>query len=434
MNDLMPPNDILAEQAVLGSVLLSAQARREVGEVLAVEDFYRNAHQAIYAASLTLQQDAQGVDAITVAAELERRGELARIGTAAYLITLQQAVPTTANAGYYAEIVASKAVQRRMIEAGTRIVQMGYASEAETTADMVARARAELDKLSSAVVAGDVVDMTDLVPEALIALQQPLAPGYPTGFTDLDDTLGGGLHPGTLTVIGARPGVGKSILCLQFAAGVARAGYGALMFSLEMSRAELMGRFFADAATIELTRLHGHTLDDDDWRRLRLKTAAIATWPLAVADIPRIGLAGIAARARERAATARGLALVVVDYLQLVSPSDPKATREQQVSALSRGLKLLARELNVPVVAAAQLNRGPEQRTDKRPVLSDLRESGAIEADADTVMLLHEEPTKAGELEVILAKNRHGPKATVRLSWTPSYARARSLARSEYDE
>lgn len=433
MSDLMPPNDVLAEQAVLGCVLLSAQARREVGEILAVEDFYRNAHQAIYAASLTLLQDAQGVDAITVAAELERRGDLARVGTAAYLITLQQAVPTTANAAYYAEIVAAKAVQRRMIEAGTRIVQMGYASDADSTADMVARARSELDKLSSAVATGDVIEMADLVPAALAELEQPLAPGYPTGFADLDDTLGGGLHPGTLTVIGARPGVGKSILCLQFAAGVARAGFGALMFSLEMSRSELMNRFFADAATIELTRLHGHALEDDDWRRLRLKTDAIATWPLAVADIPRIGLAGIAARARERAATARGLALVVVDYLQLVTPADSKATREQQVSALSRGLKLLARELNVPVVAAAQLNRGPEQRTEKRPVLSDLRESGAIEADADTVMLLHDEPDKAGELEVILAKNRHGPKATVRLSWTPAYARARSLARSEYD-
>ncbi len=434
MNDLMPPCDLNAEQAVLGSVLLAPQARREVGEILGVEDFYRPAHQAIYAASLTLMQGAQGVDVITVAAELERRGDLVRVGGPPYLHTLLAAVPTTANVAYYADIVAAKAVQRRMIEAGTRIVQMGYASDSDSITDTVSRARAELDKLSSAVVAGDVVEMAELVPEALAELEQPLAPGYPTGFVDLDDVLGGGLHPGTLTIIGARPGVGKSILCLQFAAGVAKAGYGALMFSLEMSRSELMGRFFADAATIELTRLHGHTLDDDDWRRLMAKTPTIAAWPLAVADIPRIGLVGIAARARDRAATPRGLALVVVDYLQLVTPSDPKATREQQVSALSRGLKLLARELNVPVVAAAQLNRGPEQRTDKRPVLSDLRESGAIEADADTVMLLHDEPDKAGELEVILAKNRHGPRSAVRLSWTPAYARARSLSRSAYDQ
>lgn len=435
MSDLLPPHDLMAEQAVLGSVLLSAEARTRVAEVMGESDLYRPIHQAIYRSVDALQREGQAVDIVTVAADLERRGELERIGTGLYLVELQQSVPTAVNASYYAEIVAAKAVQRRLIEAGTRIVQMGYtAAETGDVPELVSRAKSEMESVASANRTGDVVELVDLLPDMLDELAGEVDPGYPTGFPDLDEVLGGGLHPGTLTVIGARPGVGKSILCLQIAAKIAADGRGALMFSLEMSRSELMGRFLSSEAAVELSNIHGHKLSTDDWRRLDEAAQRAKAWPLAVADIPRIGLAGISARSRERAATPRGLVVVVVDYLQLVAPADSRAPREQQVAGLSRGLKLLARELGVAVVAAAQLNRGSEQRADRKPGLTDLRESGGIEADADTVLLLHDNPETTGEIEVIVSKNRHGPRTSVRLMWAPHYARARPLARSHYSE
>lgn len=427
----MPPWDERAERAVLGAIMLSAQAVADVADVLTGEDFYRPAHSEVYQAAVAVAQANEPIDTVTLADELQRRGTLAKVGGAPYLLTLIQDVPTATNAGYYAEIVAAKALQRRLIEAGTRIAQFGYAGGDEP-AEMVERARAEVDKLVGVQRATDASVLADLIPAHLDELQQPIKPGFPSGFTDLDDVLGGGFHPGTLTVVGARPGLGKSILALRFAAHVASLGFGSLVFSLEMSRSELMGRFFAAEATVELSNLHQHHLSDDDWQRIHEAAEKARDWPLAVSDLPRIGVTGMLSRARDRTRTVRGLSLVVVDYLQLVTPSDTRASREQQIAGISRGLKLMARELQVPVVAAAQVNRGPEQRADRKPVLSDLRESGAIEADADTVLLLHDNPgdkTKDGKLEVIVAKNRHGPKKSVELAWAPYYATARNLAR-----
>lgn len=427
----MPPWDELAEKALLGSMLLSARAVADVADVVTAEDFYRPAHQHIYRAAVEVQQAGEPVDAVTLADELEKRGLLVKIGGAPYLHTLMQDVPTATNASYYAEIVHAKALQRCLIEAGTRIAQMGYTG-ADEIADLVERARAEVDKLSITQSTGDTLVLADLIPAHMDELEQPVTPGYPTGLHDLDEVLGG-LHPGTLTVIGARPGIGKSILALRFAAHVASLGHGAIMFSLEMSRSELMERFFASEASVELTTLRKHTLSTDDWRRIAEVADRAREWPLAVADVPRIGVTGVTSRARDRARTERGLALVVVDYLQLMAPSDTRAPRQEQIASISRGLKLLARELGVAVVAAAQLNRGSEQRADKKPGLADLRESGAIEADADAVLLLHDEG-KPGQLEVIVAKNRHGPRKSVQVGWAPYYATARSLARSSYEE
>jgi replicative DNA helicase len=427
----MPPWDERAERAVLGSLMLSAQAVADVADVLSAEDFYREGHRKVYEAAVSVAESGEPVDSVTLADELQRQGLLGKVGGAPYLLTLVQDVPTAANAAYYAGIVAAKALQRRLIEAGTRIAQFGYAGGDEPE-EMVERARAEVDKLVGVQRAGDTLVLADLIPAHLDELQEPIKPGFPTGFTDLDEVLGGGFHPGTLTVVGARPGLGKSILALRFAAHVASLGYGAIVFSLEMSRSELMGRFFAAEASVELSNLHQHHLSDDDWRRIRKAADAAKEWPLAVTDLPRIGVTGMLSRARDRTRTVRGLSLVVVDYLQLVTPSDVRASREQQIAGISRGLKLMARELQVPVVAAAQVNRGPEQRSDRKPVLSDLRESGAIEADADTVLLLHDNPgdkSKDGQLEVIVAKNRHGPRKSVELAWAPYYATARNLAR-----
>lgn len=428
MNEL-PPWDELAEQAVLGSMLLSARAVAEATEVVSPEDFYRPTHRTIFEAILATLEVGQPIDQVTILAYLERQGQLKRVGGGPYLHTVIERVPTASNVTYYAGIVAEQATLRRLIEAGTRIVQLGYATEGREADEAVERARAELDKLVVNRNSGDTVELADLLPAAVADLGRPVPPGFPTGFRDLDKVLGGGLHPGTVTIVGARPGVGKSILCLQIAVNIAQAGHGALMHSLEMSRSELMGRFFAAEAGVELTNLHEHRLSEDDWRRVYEVQERAAGWPLAVSDAPRIGITGIGSRARDRARTSRGLSVLVVDYLQLVTPPDVRAPREQQVAGISRGLKLLARELDVPVVAAAQVNRGSEARSDKRPTLVDLRESGAIEADADTVILLYENPEQAGELELIVAKNRHGPKSTVTVAWAPHYARARSLSR-----
>lgn len=427
----MPPWDEHAEKAVLGSMMLSARAVSEVSDVVTVEDFYRPIHQTIFRAAVDVHQAGEAVDPVTLADELGKRGVLAKIGGAPYLLTLMQDVPTAANASYYAEIVHAKAVQRCLIEAGTRIAQMGYTG-ADEIADLVERARAEVDKLTGGQTGGDTLDLVDLIPAHMDELERPVVPGYPTGLHDLDEVLGG-LHPGTLTVIGARPGIGKSILALRFAAHVASLGHGSIMFSLEMSRSELMERFFASEASVELTALRKHALSPDDWHRIAEVAERAREWPMAVADVPRIGVTGVMSRARDRIRTERGLALVVVDYLQLMSPGDTKAPRQEQIAGISRGLKLLARELQVAVVAAAQLNRGPQQRAERKPVLEDLRESGAIEADADAVVLLHDEG-KPGELELIVAKNRHGPKKSVHVGWAPYYATARSLARSSLQE
>lgn len=434
MNDT-PPNDQRAEQAVLGSMLVSARAIAEVAEALGPEDFYVPKHQWIYEAAVHVQQAGEPVDAVTLSDELGKRGLLTKVGGAPYLLELVQTMPNATNAGYYAAIVAEKATLRRLIEAGSRVSQLGYAGVdgADEVAGIVEQARAELDKLTGNAKTGDTLELADMIPGALADLEQAKPPGYSTGFTDLDVILNGGLHPGNFIVIGARPGIGKSILALRFAAHVAEQGLGALMVSLEMSRSELMYRFFAAEASVELTALNSHSLSTDDWSRIRRAAEKSKEWPLAVTDAPRLGVTGIASRARDRMRTARGLSLVVVDYLQLIQPNDSRATREQQVAGLSRGLKLMSRELRVPVVVAAQLNRNGEGR---RPVMSDLRESGQIEADADTILLLHDDlpEDRSGQLEVIVAKNRHGPKGVVHLSWAPYYATARNLHRSAYEE
>lgn len=436
MSEMDPPHDERAEQCTLGAAILAPAALTEVSSIVTAESFYRPAHGLLFTAMHALADSGQPVDPVTLAAHLERAGSLARVGGMSYLHTLIHETPTAANAAYYAEIVATKAKLRALIAAGSRIVQLGYGADDQDVADTVERARSMVDGLAVSRGSSDVLEIGDLLTSTLDELEATAAPHWPTGFRDLDDTLNGGLHAGTFTVIGARPGVGKSVLALRIAAHVASLGHGAIVFSLEMSRSELMARFFAAEGSIELTTLNSRALSQDDWRRAAEVANRAANWPLAVSDAPRIGITGMTARARDRKATPRGLAVVVVDYLQLVTPSDPRATREQQIAAISRGLKLMSRELEVAVVAAAQVNRGGEQHAGGRPRMSDLRESGAIEADADAVLLLHDDPDEeaTGLLEVIVAKNRHGPRKTINLSWAPHYATARSLSRFSPEE
>jgi replicative DNA helicase len=370
----------------------------------------------------------QPVDPVTVAAELSRRGELIRLGGAPYLLTLIESVPVTANAGHYAEIVADLAVRRALAEAATRIGQLAHIDHRDA-AELVERSRLELDQIANAS-RRDLALRTgaEIADTAIERYQKPASPSVATGWTDIDRALNGGLRPGTLTIIAARPSVGKSMIGLNLPVYVAQHGGGALVVSLEMTEAELTDRIVSALGRVELARLTECKLSADDWRRVESAATELRGLPVRIVDNPRMTLTRIASLARDCQRSSIGLAVLVIDYLTLVTPADAKVPRQEQVAAISRGLKLMAKELGVPVVALAQVNRGPEQRADKRPTLSDLRESGAIEADADAVWFLHHDPDQEHELEVNIAKNRHGRRATISLAWSPYYARATNLS------
>jgi len=413
---------------------LFADAIADVVEVLRPEDFYRPAHQTVYDCILDLYGRGEPADPVTVSAELERRGELVRLGGAPYLHTLIATVPTAANAAYYAEIVAEKAVLRRLVEAGTRIVQLGYhgAEGAEVDA-VVDRAQAAIYDVTDRRTSEDYVALEELLQPTMdeidaIASRGGVSLGVPTGFVDLDACTNG-LHPGQMIVVAARPGLGKSTLGLDFARSCSvKHGMTSAFMSLEMSRTEIVMRLLSAEARIRLTDMRGGRMSDDDWTRMARRMSEISEAPLFIDDSPNLTMMEIRAKAR-RLRQRNDLRLLVVDYLQLMTSGRRVESRQQEVSEFSRQIKLLAKELEIPVVAISQLNRGPEQRTDKKPMLADLRESGSIEQDSDVVLLVHREDMyerespRAGEADLIIAKHRNGPTATVAVSFQGHYSR-----------
>ena len=431
------PHDDVAEQSVLGGMLLSKDAIADVVESLRASDFYKPAHETIYEAILSLYGHGSPADAITVADELKKRGELTRVGSAAYLHTLIASVPTAANAQYYAEIVKEHAIMRRLIEAGTKIAQLGYANETEVDA-LVDQAQAEIYAVTDGNAKEDYVSFS----EALEATMREIDAnsnrpdgvyGVPTDFLELDE-LTGGLHGGQMIVIAARPGVGKSTLALDIARSAAIHHHMAtVFFSLEMSRTELAMRILSAEGKISMGRLKKGDLDTEGWTNLATLQGRIDSAPLFIDDSPNMTLMEIRAKCR-RLKQRNDLKLVVLDYLQLMSSGKKVESRQQEVSEFSRSLKLLAKELDVPVIALSQLNRGSEQRTDKRPMVSDLRESGSIEQDADMVILLHREDMynpdsdRVGEADMIIAKHRGGPTRTIPLAFSGKYSRFNNMA------
>jgi replicative DNA helicase len=380
-----PPQDLAAEQSVLGGMLLSKDAIADVLERLRPGDFYRPAHQNVYDAILDLYGRGEPADAVTVAAELDRRGLLRRIGGAPYLHTLISTVPTAANAGYYAGIVAEKALLRRLVEAGTRVVQYGYAgAEGADVAEIVDRAQAEIYDVADRRLSEDFVPLEDLLQPTMdeidaIASSGGLSRGVPTGFTELDEVTNG-LHPGQMIIVAARPGVGKSTLGLDFMRSCSiKSRLASVIFSLEMSKSEIVMRLLSAEAKIKLSDMRSGRMNDDDWTRLARRMSEISEAPLYIDDSPNLTMMEIRAKAR-RLRQKADLKLVVIDYMQLMTSGKKHESRQVEVSEFSRNLKLLAKELAVPVVAISQLNRGPEQRTDKKPMLSDLRESGCLTA------------------------------------------------------
>ncbi|OCB20051.1 replicative DNA helicase [Mycobacterium intracellulare] len=415
-----PPQDLDAEQSVLGGMLLSKDAIADVLEKLRPGDFYRPAHQSIYDVILDLYGRGEPADAVTVAAELDRRAVLARVGGAPYLHTLISTVPTAANAGYYAGIVAEKAVLRRLVQAGTRVVQYGYAgADGADIAEVVDRAQAEVYDVTEDRTSQDYAPLGDLIQDTMdeidaIQSRGGLTRGVPTGFAELDE-LTTGLHGGQMVIVAGRPGQGKSTLALDFMRSCSiRHNRASVIFSLEMSKSEIVMRLLSAEARIKLADMRSGRLSDDDWTKMARRMGEINDAPLYIDDSPNLTMMEIRAKAR-RLKQKTDLELIVVDYLQLMTSGKRVESRQTEVAEFSRSLKLMAKELDVPVVAVSQLNRGPEQRTDKIPQLSDLRETGQLEQDADMVILIHRpdaydrDSPRGGEADLIVAKQRNGP-------------------------
>jgi replicative DNA helicase len=380
-----PPQDVNAEQSVLGGMLLSKDAIADVVEVIRAPDFYRPAHETVFEAITDIYARGEPADAVTVAAELTRRGDLGRIGGHAYLHTLISSVPTAANAGYYARIVHERAVLRRLVSAGTKIVQLGYAADGGDVEEIVNAAQAEIYAVSERRQSEDYQPLAEIIEGTIDEIEASShrgdgLTGVPTGFADLD-RLTNGLHPGQMIVIAARPAVGKSTLALDVARSASiHHGMASVIFSLEMGKNEITMRLLSAEARIPLQHMRKGTMREEDWTRLARTMGEVSEAPLFIDDSPNLSLMEIRSKAR-RLKQRHDLKLVVVDYLQLMSSGKRVESRQQEVSEFSRALKLLAKELEVPVVALSQLNRGPEQRTDKKPQMSDLRESGCLTAD-----------------------------------------------------
>jgi replicative DNA helicase len=430
----VPPNNLEAEESVLGSMMLSSEAIADVVEIVQPADFYRSANGKIFQTLREIYGRGDPVDAITAVEELKRRSLLAEVGGHLYISELVEHVPTPAAAASYARIVAETALMRRLISAAGDIMEMAFsptdepervADEAEQRIYDVAR-RDEKDQVASL---RELVDqaMTDL--EKLQNRESAFA-GVPTGFRDVDGLLSG-MQAGNLLVVAARPGVGKSSFVTNLARNVSvDAQQPVAMFSLEMSRWEIGMRLLCAEARVPWDLIRNKRVAAEDWSRIAQAADTLHEAPLFIVDSGNVTLVDIRAKARRLAARRQGLGLIIVDYLQLMSHTRRVDNRQQEIAEISRGLKMLAKELSIPVIAVSQLNRDPERRQDKRPQLSDLRESGAIEQDADVVMFIHRDdadPAKKGLADLIVAKHRNGPTDTIPLTFLPHLTQFRNF-------
>jgi len=436
----VPPQNLEAEESVLGAMMISPGAIGAVSEIVDAGDFYRESHAKIYRSALALYAKGEPVDAITLTDQLEERGELEDVGGRVRLHELAALVPASANASHYARIVHETATLRGLIRVGGEIARLGWERPGET-GDLVDQAEQILYDLSQQRVTGEWSEIESLLKESferITALYESGVEltGTPSGFRDLD-RLTSGFQPGNLIIVAARPSMGKSALALCMAANMGvRHGIPVGLFTLEMSKAEVTQRLMCSEAKVESQRLRNGKLAPDDWPRLTAACDKLAKAPIYVDDTGLLNMMEIRSKARRLKARHPDLGLIVVDYLQLLTPSQRRDSdgRVQEVSEMSRSLKILARDLDVPIVALSQLSRAVEQRTDKRPILSDLRESGSIEQDADLVAFVYrdeyynDESDQQGLAEVILAKHRNGPTDSIKLSFLKRYAKFSDLA------
>src|SRR5690625_1951415 len=419
-------------------MMLSKDAIADVVETVRGNDFYRPAHEMIFEAIIDLYGRGEPADLVTVSDELSKRGELQRVGGGAYLADLIDMVPTAANAGFYAEIVVERATLRRLVEAGTRIVQLGYAADGGEVDEVINEAQAQVYAVTERGTSEDFVPLGEVIDETLNTIEATQnrggqVTGIPTGFAEFDD-LTQGLHPGQMVIFAGRPAMGKTTLGMDVLRSASiHNGMASVIFSLEMDKTEITMRLLSAEAQVPMNRMRDGSMDDRDWQAMARAMSRIADAPLFMDDSANMSLMEIRAKCR-RLKQKHDLQLVVIDYLQLMSSGKKVESRQQEVSEFSRALKLLAKEIEVPVIAISQLNRGSEQRTDKTPVMSDLRESGSIEQDADLILLIHreyyyaKESARAGEADLSVAKHRHCATKTVTVAFEGHYARVKDMA------
>ncbi len=434
----VPPQNLEAEESVLGAMLLSPGAIGAVSEIVDAGDFYRDSHGAIFRTALTLYGKGEPVDAITLIDGLEERGELEAVGGRSRVHELAALVPATANAAHYARIVRETATLRGLIRVGGEIARLGWDRPGETP-DLVDRAEQIMFELSQQRVSSEFSHIETLLKESferITALYEAGAEitGVPSGYRDLDRVTSG-FQPGNLIIVAARPSMGKSALALCMAANLGvRHETPVALFTLEMSKAEVTQRLLCSEAKVESQRLRSGRLAADDWPRLVAAGDKLMKAPIYVDDTGSITMMELRSKARRLKSKLPSLGLIVVDYLQLMTSGSSAESRVQEVSQISRQLKVLARDLELPIVALSQLSRAVEQRHDKRPILSDLRESGSIEQDADIVAFVYrdeyynEESDQQGLAELIVAKHRNGPTDAVKLSFLKRYAKFADLA------
>ncbi len=437
----LPPQNLDAEQGVLGSILLLNETIDEVVEVLKVEHFYGDAHRKLYAAILRLhERGVRGIDAVVLGDELARSNELDDVGGLDYLLHVLSAVPHAAHARYYADIVRDKATQRALTTACNEILSECFDGGRETQ-DVLAGAEQRIFSILEQQSEMEKTALSDILMDAWDRISGRLEKGgeisgMTTGFVELNKLLNG-FHTTEMIILAARPSMGKTAFVCNIAEAAARTGSPVMIFSLEQSKLEVAERLLCIRSRVNGHRVRAGELDDVEQDRLMTASQELSEMPIFVDDAPGRSMAQIGAICR-RLKRRRGLGLIIVDYLQLVEPEDKQAPREQQIALISRRMKFLAKEIEAPVIALAQLNRGVELREDKRPRLADLRESGSIEQDADVVMFLHrpaayDPEDRPGEADVIVAKNRSGPTGSATLAWISESMRFADLARGVGD-
>lgn len=441
--DKIPPHDIDAEQSVLGAMLLDREAIAQISRFLNPRDFYMESHSSIFEAMLELDESGIPADLVTVTDLLRRKGLLDKVGGATYLASLPATVPSTSNSEYYGHIVEEKSLLRNLIHLATRIAGMGY-DGSEDAERLMAEAERMIIELGSRRATNVFSSLKEVLLETFRQIEYMYrnkgeVTGVPTGFKGLD-RLCSGLQPSDLVIVAARPSMGKTSFGLAIAYhAAANQGQSVALFSMEMSKEQLVQRMLCSAACVDQQRLRTGFLKENDWAQLSAKAREMTGVPIYIDDSAMLTVRQVRAKAR-RLQVEKNLGLIVIDYLQLMHSGRRTENRQQEIADISRSLKGLAKELNVPVVALAQLSRSVEQRQDKRPMLSDLRESGSLEQDADVVMFIYrddyynQESEKRGIAEIIIAKQRSGPVGSVELAFVKEYTKFMNLSRQDEPE
>ena len=438
-----PPQNISAEQAALGSMLLQEEAILHGVDILRPEDFYKKSHQTIFKCILQLFEKSRGVDLVTLTEELNRINLLEEIGGITYLTNLISSVPTAANIEYYIKIIEEKSILRNLINNATKIISMGY-EEKEDAKILLDKAEHLIFEVSERNLGQSFVPIKEILQDSFEKIENlyhrdEFITGIPSGFDEFDD-ITTGFQPSELIVVAGRPGMGKTAFCMSIAQNIAISkNIPVALFSLEMSKSQLVQRMLCSEARVDAHNLRKGRLAESDWPTLSMAAGRLASSPIFIDDTAGITCLEIKAKTRRLKAQAN-LGLIIIDYLQLIASSGRVENRQQEISEISRSLKVLAIEINVPIIAVSQLSRAVEQRIERRPRLSDLRESGAIEQDADLVVFLYREEyykpktEKKGIAEVIISKQRNGPTGQIDLAFIKEYAKFENLTRTPEEE